>query len=220
MAEFTQKQVEAGIALYSRFFLSIYDWFALGLGLKFLWACPARHMLDLYDRFVSANHLDIGVGTGYFMDRCRFPSPHPRLVLMDLNTNSLEAASRRLARYHPEVRHRNVLQPFGGGLETFDSIGIMNLLHCLPGDMKTKSVVLENTREMLNPGGVLFGSTIIYRKDRRNPLTAAALTFNNWRGIMTNRDDDVDVLRDYLARLFRESGVRIIGGEVLFWARK
>ncbi|MFH1647116.1 MAG: methyltransferase type 12, partial [Chloroflexota bacterium] len=118
------------------------------------------------------------------------------------------------------VRHHNVLQPFGEGLEPFDSIGIMNLLHCLPGDMETKSVVLENTREMLNPGGVLFGSTIIYRKGWRNPLTAAALAFNNWRGIMTNRDDDVEVLNDNLGRLFRESGLRIIGCEVLFWARK
>ena len=28
------------------------------------------------------DHLDTGVGTGYFLDRCKFPSP-PRLVLLE-----------------------------------------------------------------------------------------------------------------------------------------
>ena len=220
MPDFTPEQVAAGIALYSRPFLAIYDWFALGLGLRLLWGCPSRHMLDLYNRFVTANHLDIGVGTGYFMDRCRFPSPNPRLVLMDLNTNSLDFAARRLARYHPEVGRANALEPLPADLAPFDSIGIMNLLHCLPGDMTTKSAVLRNIKDRLKPGGVIFGSSILYRGVRRHPLAAATLAFNNWRGIMTNKNDDVEVLKENLRQLFTESEVRIIGCVALFRAKK
>ncbi len=46
-------------------------------------AIYTRPFLTLYDQYVSANHLDIGVGTGYFLDHCRFPAANPRLALMD-----------------------------------------------------------------------------------------------------------------------------------------
>jgi hypothetical protein len=55
---------------------------------------------------------------------------------------------------------------------------------------------------------------------KRNPLGSLALRTVNALGIMTNLDDDVDVLRDYLAANFRESGIRIIGSEALFHAVK
>jgi hypothetical protein len=52
---------------------------------------------DSYDSNITANHLDVGVGTGYFLERearhqggrCQFSSSAPRIALMDLNaTNS------------------------------------------------------------------------------------------------------------------------------------
>jgi hypothetical protein len=69
----TADQVLAGQALYTRPMLAVYDLAVLGLACRCLWGCPARHILELYDRSVSANHLDVGVGTGYFLDRCRVP---------------------------------------------------------------------------------------------------------------------------------------------------
>ncbi|MFC1941836.1 class I SAM-dependent methyltransferase [Chloroflexota bacterium] len=219
MPEMDKKRVEAGIALYTKFFLSIYDWLALGYCSRFLWECPSQHMLNVYNKYVSGNHLDIGVGTGYFMDRCRFPSPNPGLALMDLSQNSLEAASKRLARYNPQVYLRNALEKFEVNNQTFDSIGMMNLLHCLPGDMSTKRIVFTNAKEVLNPGGTIFGSTILYKGVKHNPLATIALKINNRKGIMTNNEDDIEVLRDNLKEQFSESGVETIGCVALFWAR-
>ena len=62
-----RQAVEAGQAVYSPFVLRMYDWFVLGFSSRFIWRCPASEMRRLYDRNVSSRHLDIGVGTGYFL---------------------------------------------------------------------------------------------------------------------------------------------------------
>jgi hypothetical protein len=77
--------VEAGQAVYSTSTLALYDWFVLGVSNRFVWNCQSEHILALYDRYVTANHLDVGVGTGYFLAHCRFPHDRPRLGLLDLN---------------------------------------------------------------------------------------------------------------------------------------
>jgi SAM-dependent methyltransferase len=216
----TPEQVKAGQALYSRPFLSIYDRWALRLNCRVTWRCPVGRMLELYDRHVTANHLDVGVGTGYFLDRCRFPSPNPRLVLMDLNPNCLDVTAKRVARYDPEIYRRNVLDPIEIDGPGFDSIGMLNLLHCLPGNMETKGAAFDHLKALLNPGGVLFGSTLLYRGVRRGPL--ATLTFNwvNRMGAMTNKQDDAEGLRRALGQRFAETSVELIGCEALFWARQ
>lgn len=220
MAESTEDRVKAGIALYTDFILFFYDLLMLGYCCRFLWKCPSRHMLELYNRYVTSNHLDIGVGSGYFMHKCQFPSPEPRLVLMDFSPNSLNAAAKRLARFSPETYRRNVLAPFDLPVPPFDSVGLMNVLHCLPGDMNTKGVVFRNVDEVLNPGGVLFGSTILYRGLKRNWMVARTLEMNNRRGIMTNLEDTVEDLKESLDSYFPESSVYVIGYEALFRARK
>lgn len=216
----TEERIKAGIALYSRLVLTLYDWWFLGFNCRFFWECPARYLLDLYNQHVSANHLDIGVGTGYFMDKCKFPGSSIRLALMDLNANSLRAASKRLIRYKPEVYRRNASEPFEINAPAFDSIGMMNLLHCLPGDLKTKAIVFEHARAVMNPGAVIFGSTILFEGVKRNPLATLAMKTSNKRGFMANLNDTLEDLRESLRRNFSESSVRLIGCEALFWARK
>jgi SAM-dependent methyltransferase len=216
----TDAEVKAAISLYSKLFLSVYNSLALGCGCRAIWGCPSRHLLELYNDCISANHLDIGVGTGYFMDKCRFPSPRPRLVLMDLNTNSLEKAGKRLARYHPETYRRNVLEPFNLDVPPFDSIGMMHLLHCLPGNMETKSVVFKNALEVLKPGGTIFGSTFLYRGVKANLLRTVTLKIVNRAGFMHNLEDTEEGLKADLEQYFTESAVWTIGSEALFRARK
>ena len=72
---------------------------------------PADTFVEHYREHVTSNHADIGVGTGYCLDRCGFDSPNPRLALIDLQPNCLEYAARRLARYRPRTYVRDVLQP-------------------------------------------------------------------------------------------------------------
>ena len=89
----------AGQAVYTRGFLSAYDAFVYGFNSPVLWRCPKARLVEHYDAHVSARHLDIGVGTGTLLDTARFPVAAPEITLMDLNPNSLAAASARIARY-------------------------------------------------------------------------------------------------------------------------
>ena len=53
-----------GSDVYSPFVLSLYDLFVLRFSNRFLWKCPTKELVSLYNRNVSGEHLDIGVGTG------------------------------------------------------------------------------------------------------------------------------------------------------------
>ena len=135
----TTEQIHAGQAVYTPNMLAIYDVLVLGLSNRWIWKCPTPRLLAHYDRHVSGNHLDVGVGTGYFLDRCRFPTATPRVALMDLNRDALQFSARRIARYEPETYVRNVLETIDFDGAKFDSLGVNYLLHCLPGDMATKA---------------------------------------------------------------------------------
>ena len=140
------EQVAAGHAFYTRRSLAVYDLAILGYFSRLAWRCPAHRIVAHYDQHVSANHLDVGVGTGYFLDHCRFPTPpdKPRLALMDLSTSCLDAASTRVAAYDPEIIEANVLAPITYDGPRFDSVGLNYLLHCLPGDIEAKAVVFDH----------------------------------------------------------------------------
>jgi len=64
------EEVVAGQAVYSKRVLGNYDLVVLGLSNRFLWRCPTERLLEHYNRHVTENHLDVGVGTGYFLDNC------------------------------------------------------------------------------------------------------------------------------------------------------
>lgn len=213
-------EVQAGTSLYSKLFLPFYDWSALKFNLRLIWKCPSHHMLALYNENLSSTHLDVGPGTGYFLQRCKFTVSNPRVALMDLNPNCLELSAKRLKQYNPETYLGNALEPIGIDIEPFDSISIMNLLHCLPGDMKTKAVVLKHLEPLLNPGGVLFGSTILGTGVPHNFLARRLQGYCNSRGYMTNYEDDFDSLKRGLDECFSETSARVIGCVALFSARK
>src|SRR5262249_34164386 len=157
-----------------------------------IWRCPSKHILSLYNGHVTANHLDVGVGTGFFLDRCRFPSEVPRLALMDLNATCLEATGKRVERYRPEVYRANVLEPIPYNSAKFDSIGLNYLLHCLPGTIQSKGGVFQHLKPLLNPGGVMFGATLLHGGVRRNLAAKRLMAFYNSKGIFTNHHDDLD----------------------------
>ena len=97
------EEIEAGQAVYSPFVLHVYDWVVLGLSNSLLWRCPTTVLRALYDRNITARHLDVGVGTGYFLDKAKWPVANPAITLLDLNPNPLRAAAKRIARFSPET---------------------------------------------------------------------------------------------------------------------
>ena len=216
---FTAKDIEAGQAIYTKRVLAFYDLAVLGISSRFVWKCPAPLIEAHYNAHVTAKHLDVGVGTGYFLDRCRFPSPTPRIVLMDLNPNTLEVASRRIARYKPETYRRNVLDPISLDAQRFDSVGINFVLHCLPGSMVSKSVALDHLKALMNPGAVLFGATLLHGGVTRSWLARRLMSLYNSKGIFSNEQDDLPELRRALEERFRDVSVVVVGCAALFSGR-
>src|SRR5512133_250485 len=215
----TTPEAAAGAAVYSKALLAVYDLIVLGFELPVVFRCPARRALELYDAHASDRHLDVGVGTGWFLDRCRFPVPRPELHLMDLNPNCLERTSRRIGRYRPVTHLWNVLEPIAEPLPRFGSIGLSNLLHCLPGSMLDKEPVFRNLRPHLREGGVLFGATVLGRGvDHVGALYRAANRAYNRKKIFSNLEDGAAELETILARHFARHSVRIVGAMALFTA--
>lgn len=213
------KQVEAGQAVYTKRTLRAYDLVVLGLSNKFAWKCPTTRLLDHYNDHVTGNHLDIGVGSGFFLDRCRFPTDSPRLALMDLNADSLQYAARRASRYDPETFQRNVLEPFQLDCDKFDSVGLNYLLHCLPGTLRSKSLAMDHIKKHMNAGGVLFGATLLSTGVRRNVISKRLMSFYNSKGVFTNQEDRLEDLESALRDRFDDVQIEIVGSAALFSAR-
>jgi 2-polyprenyl-3-methyl-5-hydroxy-6-metoxy-1,4-benzoquinol methylase len=214
----TPEDIAAGHAFYTRRSLAIYDMAILGYFSRFAWKCPARRILQHYDRHVTVNHLDVGVGTGYFLDRCRFPGA-PRLGLMDLNTTCLDVAARRVARFAPEVYTANVLESIALDAPPFDSVGMNYLLHCIPGSIRAKGVVLQHLKALLNPGGTVFGATLLHDGVDRNLLARLVMKRNNAHGIFSNTEDDLEGLHAIVAEHLVDPQVDIVGCVAIFSGR-
>ncbi len=213
-------EVAAGAAVYSKALLAVYDLVVLGIELPLVFRCPARRTLELYDAHASDTHLDVGVGTGWFLDRCRFPVARPVVHLADLNPNCLDRTSRRIRRYAPVTHVWNAFEPFGEPLPRFGSIAISNFLHCLPGSMREKERVIRNLRPHLREGGVLFGATVLGRGvDQVGALYRATNRAYNRKSIFCNLEDDAEGLETILARSFASHTVTVVGAMALFTAR-
>ncbi len=199
--------------------LRVYDAMVYRFNAPVLWRCPKSRFVGLYDEHVCARHLDIGVATGCLLDQCRFPVAEPEITLMDLNKNSLAAAAWRLRRYSPSTHQANVLEPWGLPARSRDSIGMSNLLHCLPGSMREKAVAFAHARSTLAPGGVLFGTTVLGEGVEHTRLAKRALEFGNRRGVFCNLNDSLEQLEESLQEAFDSHEVQVQGAVALFSAR-
>ena len=211
-----EEAVLAGQAVYSRALLAVYDVGVLWFSNRFVGRCPSRHMRALYDRKAGARHLDVGVGTGYFLDHCRFPTDTPSITLVDLNENSLRAAAKRIERYRPRVVRANVLEPLELGDVRFDSVGLNFLLHCVPGTIEDKSVVFRNLKPYVEPGGVFFGSTVLTGGVRHTALSRRVNALYNRKGIFANEADSLDGLRRVLEQELGSHELEVRGAVALF----
>jgi ubiquinone/menaquinone biosynthesis C-methylase UbiE len=219
MANVAQTDGRAGAAIYGPLVLSVYDLWVLGLSNHLSWRCPTSRLVEHYNRHVTGHHLDVGVGTGYLLGHCTFPVATPRLVLADLNPNSLQWTAARVARYSPKMFVVNMLDPIANIGEPFDSIGLNYVLHCLPGPIARKEPALAHLAALLAPTGVLFGATILGRT--RKPLLGRMLErAYNEKGVFGNETDDLTSLRAALGKHFAEVETTMEGSVALFDARR
>ncbi|MEM9045523.1 MAG: class I SAM-dependent methyltransferase [Pseudomonadota bacterium] len=212
-----RSDVAAGQAVYTPLTLLFYDLVVLGVSNHLLWHCPTRRLRVHYQSHIAERHLDIGVGTGYFLDKAEWPGL-PRITLMDLNPHSLAAAAKRIHRYGPAVKVANCLEPFPFE-EPFDSIGLSYLLHCLPGRIPAKAAVFDHAARVLAPDGVIFGATILQGDAPRSRPAEALMKFYNRKGIFSNKGDTREDLRFALESRFAEVSLELQGAVALFAAR-
>ncbi|MEK8173391.1 class I SAM-dependent methyltransferase [Streptomyces sp. M19] len=102
--------MHAGQAIYRPWTLPVYDQVAFKINCRVLFRVPVSEVVAMFDRNVSPNHLDLGVGTGCFLDNCR-TAPRQSITLADLNEHSLRHAARRLARFDVTTVRANALEP-------------------------------------------------------------------------------------------------------------
>jgi SAM-dependent methyltransferase len=213
------EQVVAGQAVYSKRLLSVYDLTVLGFSNRLIWNSSTQRVLELYDAYVTGNHLDVGVGTGYFLDHCRTLPQAARIALVDLNQNSLDFTARRIFRYRPQTYRRNVLEPIAIDGPRFDSVSMSYLLHCLPGAIDSKAVAFDHLAALMNPGAVLFGATLLHDGVPRTWLAKRMMDVYNKKGIFSNQRDNLAGLKRELHRRFRDVSLEVVGCAALFAGR-
>ena len=214
----TETGVARAHAVYTPFTLAYYDLVVHGLSNRLAWRCPTRRLLGLYEANLSTNHLEAGVGTGFFLDRSGDGVAFNRLVLLDINPHCVTRAAQRLARFNPELCQANLLAPIGARLAPFDSVGLTYVLHCLPGTMSEKLKVVDHLRPLMDKGAVLFGATILGRGIAPNGAAKALLDVYNAKGVFNNREDDLASLSDGLRPRFDHVEIERQGCAALFRA--
>jgi hypothetical protein len=207
---------EPGYAVYSKVSLAIYDALVLGLSNRFIWKCPSKHLTALYRKQLGAWHLDIGVGTGYFLDKAAFPVSNPDVTLLDPNEECLKAAAARISRYNPSCIKADALVPWPETLGQFASVGLNYVLHCLPGTMAQKCVLLDHLQPHLQKEGVVFGATILQGCAPRSALARKLMAIYNQKGVFSNEDDTLENLEAELSARFTDVEIEMIGCVALF----
>jgi len=211
---------EAGAAVYSPLTLKLYDAWVLGISNRFAWQCPTREVLQpFFDRHVGRHHLDVGVGTGYYLANANLPDT-TQVTLLDLNPSSLQAARQRFGRNDTQTLQHDVFLPLGAEQAgRYDSISLFYLLHCLPGAMPDKAKVFANLKPCLKGDGVLFGATILGDAAAHNGFGRKLMDVYNNKGIFGNRSDTVEGLRSALAAHFADVHIEVVGKVALFSGR-
>ncbi len=209
--------VEAGQAVYSPRVLKIYDQVVHGISNHLLWRCPTGRLVAHYEAHLSERHLDVGVGSGFFLDRARFPVAEPAITLLDLNPDCLDFAAERIARYRPARVRADVFRPLPE-IGPFRSIGLTYLLHCLPGTIPEKAVVFDRLAERAEPGACLFGTTLLQGDAPRSWAARRLMAAYNRRGVFSNEDDRYQDLEAALRARFARVEIERQGCAALFAA--
>ena len=193
-----------------------YDFALYNYITKYLWGCPKVLLLDNYVENVSANHLEIGVGSGYFLENTLCEDYVRRLMLLDLNQRCLAKSADRLKEYAPTTRQHNMLAPLNLDDHTFDSIGMNYVLHCIPGSFNEHKIIFDNAYKHLTAGGVLFGATLVTQPLSQNAGSWLFMKLLNVVGVFNNGQQTEFELRAVLHTVFRHVEVNRVGNALLF----
>lgn len=213
------KEAIFGHEVYSKTALAIYDTVVIRISNPFIWRCPSRFIQQHYNKFLSSEHLDVGVGTGYFLRKSKAAHNFSRLGLIDLNQNCLQKAAKLFKKVNPDCYQVNVLEPIHMTSQPYHSVGLNYLLHCLPGSLPEKMCAFDHLKSYCKPGGVIFGSTILAQGIQVTPLAKRLMSFYNQKGIFSNLNDSLNNLNEGLRQRFSEVNIQTKGCVAFFSIR-
>ncbi len=205
-----------GQSEYTRPVLKLYDPLVLGPIARFVWRCPTTRLVERYRQHIRERHLDVGPGTGYFLERSGLPRGSA-VTILDPNANVLDHASRRLRHFDITAVEADVLKPLPVS-GPFDSAALHLVMHCLPGPLERKARAVANVAAVLAPTGVLFGATVLGTSGRHTRLARAFLAVFNRRGAFDNLADTEEGLRDVLGASFERVALETVGSIAIFAA--
>ena len=206
----------AGQRDYNRLLLGVYDPLVLGPIARFVWRCPSSGLVDRYRRHIRARHLDVGPGTGYFLEHSGLPASS-HVTIVDPNPTVLRHVSRRLRAFQVTAVEADVLKPLPVA-GTFDSAALHLVLHCLPGPLERKARAVANVAAVLAPDGVLFGASVLGRDAEHSWVARRVLTAFNRQGGFDNLGDTEDGVRSILEASFEQVELDVVGSAALFAA--
>jgi SAM-dependent methyltransferase len=208
--------VAAGAAAYTPLLLRLYDAAVVYASNSLLWRCSRHVQLANYQANLGMRHLDIGPGTGWYINHV--DPTLESLTLLDLNPNSLDAAASTLARYDPVRVTGNILEPLHSSLSDLDSVGANFLFHCVPGDWAAKGAAFGEIAKVLAPTGTFFGASILGAGAQASVGARAIMRLYQHLGIFHNADDTLEGLRAALSRYFADVDVQVVGCAAVFRA--
>ena len=206
---------DRGAAAYKPWLLSIYDWLILGVFSTFVWRCPTvGTLLPFFRENISKTHLDVGVGTGYFLQNSSL-SDDASITILDLNQYSLDVAKARLNRSDVQTLKHNIFLPLDPTIK-YKSISLFYLLHCLPGPPSRKMALFNNLRNNMAPEGVVYGTTVLGKGIKHNLPGKALMAVFNAKGIFDNREDSEEELKERLKACFEKVETKVVGTVLMF----
>jgi SAM-dependent methyltransferase len=201
---------------YSRLLLNAYDPLVLGPIARFVWRCPTTRLVEGYRQHIRDRHLDVGPGTGYFLEHSGLPDGSP-VTILDPNRNVLRHVSRRLGRLDITAVEADVLKPLPVS-GPFDSAALHLVIHCLPGPLARKAEAVANVAAVLAPTGVLFGASVLGTSGSHTWLARRFLDTFNWQGGFDNLNDTEQGLGEILAASFEHVELETVGSAAIFAA--
>lgn len=213
-------EVNTGQWLFSHMSHRLYDVGLYRFVSRVFWRCPTERLLDHYVENVSGSHLEVGVGSGYFLRRTLCREHVHRLTLWDLNKTCLIKAAQKLRSFEPELRHHNILEPLDGVACACQSVGMNYALHCIAGSFKENRRLFQTIHNQLAPGGVFFGATLLQTAGGTTLLSRLGMVVLNALGIFHNRQHRLEDLRAVLEELFPDVDIKLVGNATVFRAVK
>ncbi|MBF7997463.1 class I SAM-dependent methyltransferase [Rahnella laticis] len=210
---------EKGARIYTPLILKLYDLWVLQISNNYAWRCHTDNILLRHFQInMAAKHLDIGVGTGYYIANIKDGSDN--ITLLDLNPNSLSAAAKRIGAHRiSQVIQHDIFMPLPESEKgQYDSVSLYYLLHCLRGTMHEKARAIEHASQALTDRGTLHGATILGKGAEHNGFGRYLMTVYNKKGIFSNAADSLEDLRTELESYFDKVEIRQYGVVAVFTA--